>query len=113
MSPNIAPAMQTSVSNGMDGSDPKSTVVRRAVSQSVQDDYKDEFRYTPEDGKDEAELSKLLEKDGMEIRDMVKPRPMRLSDLLIVYCYHMIPFTLMPIVNTILNYYLVYQYVFQ
>ncbi|CAI5466076.1 unnamed protein product [Closterium sp. Yama58-4] len=45
----------------------------------------------------------------MEIRDMVKPRPMRLSDLLIVYCYHMIPFTLMPIVNTILNYYLAYQ----
>ncbi|CAI5478499.1 unnamed protein product [Closterium sp. Yama58-4] len=45
----------------------------------------------------------------MEIRDMVKPRPMRLSDLLIVYCYHMIPFTLMPIVNTIFNYYLVYQ----
>ncbi|CAI6001342.1 unnamed protein product [Closterium sp. NIES-64] len=90
-------------------SDPKSTVVRRAVSQPAQNEYKDELRYTPEDGKDEAELSKLLEKDGMEIHDMVKPRPMRLSDLLIVYCYHMIPFTLMPIVNTILNYYLVYQ----
>ncbi|CAI5948452.1 unnamed protein product [Closterium sp. NIES-65] len=75
----------------------------------AQNEYKDELRYTPEDGKDEAELSKLLEKDGMEIHDMVKPRPMRLSDLLIVYCYHMIPFTLMPIVNTILNYYLVYH----
>ena len=58
---------------------------------------------------DEEALKKALAEEGMEMKDVVPPRPVKLSDILIIILYHMLPFTVIPISLIILTFYFYYK----
>lgn len=105
MSPNIPSSGQIAMQNGIHSSNGKSSLVQRSAASAE----KDTFVYGPEHAQNDEKLKELLDKDGMEICNMVKPRPMQLSDFLTVYGYHMIPFTPMPLISSLLSYYILYK----